>query len=168
MPGLVFWTSSKSLQELPKNLGWWIIIFIKGLLLRGTPRIPNHQPKSPSYHWLIMVVTSILHASRSGSRLPFRWEMLRCPFFWTQVIHKCRKNKRWLEHFVAWFWEVPSECAVGDSMKFHKFAWVLHELKWDPILTSTVRRMTCNFSSCQNPGKPSGKIIITILRRDIY
>ena len=30
-----------------------IWISLKGLLVRGTPWIPNHQPKPPIYHWLI-------------------------------------------------------------------------------------------------------------------
>ena len=30
----------------------WIPLW-KGLLLKGTPRIPNHQPKPPVYHYIV-------------------------------------------------------------------------------------------------------------------
>ena len=30
----------------------WKIIWIRGLLLRGIPRIPNHQPRPPINHWM--------------------------------------------------------------------------------------------------------------------
>ena len=87
---------------------------MKGLLLRGTPRIPNHQPKSPIYHWLTADQTKFLlqryqglehldRVLRSLGEEP-RWQELPN----TQRLHTC---KRCLASF-----SFENHCALGYGL----------------------------------------------------